>query len=297
MADAIVLVEPALPAEKRAYKISDGRRPTDPELIDLWLHGRPRNTVTAYRRDVRRMLDFIGVPIGAVRLVDLHAFADSLVGEPATRKRVLSATKSLLKFLATAGAIEYNVGAALRVPKGRDALADRILTKADTKKLLRSGRRPRDTALLRLLYEGGFRRGELASLRWVGVVAGEGCAYVTVVGKGSKTRTVRISSDTLAALNALRGEAADDAPVFTGRRGAALSESQVWRVVRGAAKRAGLTKPVSPHFLRHAHASHALDAGAPIALVRDTLGHSSVAVTDRYLHARPTESSGKYLRL
>ncbi len=290
MADAIVLVDQVAPALIRTNN-------RDAQLIELWLHGRPANTVTAYRRDVARMLAFVRKPIGDVTLFDLQQFADSLEGEPSTRKRILSATKSLLKFLGVAGLIPVNVGAALRVPKGRDALADRILTKPDTRKLLRAGRNPRDAALLRLLYEGGFRRAELVGLRWRDVVAGDGCGYVTVLGKGSKTRTVRIAGETLAALNALRGEAADNAPVFRGRGDAALSESQVYRIVRTAARRAGIKRNVSPHFMRHAHASHALDAGAPIALVRDTLGHSSVAVTDRYLHARPDQSSGKFLKI
>jgi len=65
--------------------------------------------------------------------------------------------------------------------------------------------------------------------------------------------------------------------------------------VRKAARDAGILADVSPHFLRHAHASHALDRGAPIHLVQATLGHASVATTGKYLHARPTESSGKYL--
>jgi integrase/recombinase XerD len=62
-----------------------------------------------------------------------------------------------------------------------------------------------------------------------------------------------------------------------------------------AAKRAGVVGKVSPHWMRHVHASHALDRGAPIHLVSHTLGHSSVATTGRYLHVRPTESSSKYL--
>ena len=52
---------------------------------------------------------------------------------------------------------------------------------------------------------------------------------------------------------------------------------------------------VSPHWLRHAHASHAMDRGAPVHLVKETLGHASVATTGRYLHARPTDSSSVYL--
>ncbi len=83
--------------------------------------------------------------------------------------------------------------------------------------------------------------------------------------------------------------------MFRSRRGGHLDPAQAWRIVRAAAERAGLDLPVSPHWLRHAHASHALDRGAPIHLVQATLGHASVATTGRYLHARPTDSSSRYL--
>ena len=77
--------------------------------------------------------------------------------------------------------------------------------------------------------------------------------------------------------------------------GGALDARQVRRIVAAAARRAGVEGNVSPHWLRHAHASHALDRGAAIHLVQATLGHSSVATTGKYLHARPSESSSKYL--
>ena len=65
--------------------------------------------------------------------------------------------------------------------------------------------------------------------------------------------------------------------------------------MREAAHRAGIVGNVSPHWLRHSHASHALDRGASVALVRDTLGHSSLAVTSMYTHAKPNESSALHL--
>ncbi len=83
--------------------------------------------------------------------------------------------------------------------------------------------------------------------------------------------------------------------VFVSRKGSPLSTSQALRIVRKAAVRAGIDKNVSPHRLRHCHGSHALDRGAAVHLVQATLGHGSVATTGRYLHARPTESSSKYL--
>jgi site-specific recombinase XerD len=83
--------------------------------------------------------------------------------------------------------------------------------------------------------------------------------------------------------------------VFRSARGGHLDASQVHRIVKAAAARAGLAPAVSAHWLRHAHASHALDRGAPIHLVQATLGHASVATTGRYLHARPQDSSSRYL--
>lgn len=77
--------------------------------------------------------------------------------------------------------------------------------------------------------------------------------------------------------------------------GGHLDRTQVYRIVKAAASRAGIEGNVSPHWLRHAHASHSLDRGAPLHLVQATLGHSSVATTERYLHARPNDSSAMYL--
>ena len=134
---------------------------------------------------------------------------------------------------------------------------------------------------------------------------------MTVYGKGGKTRVVLLSPATWRVLLALPGAAAvvaavrsrrtgagagdRDAPVFPSRRGGGpLDQPQAWRLVQAAAARVGLPTGkagVSPHWLRHAHATHALEHGhAPIHLVQATLGHASVATTSKYLHARPTDS-------
>jgi hypothetical protein len=93
----------------------------------------------------------------------------------------------------------------------------------------------------------------------------------------------------------LRGAAGAEEPVFPSRSGRALDRGRVRMIVRQAAKRAGVEGSVSPHWLRHSHASHALDHGAPIHLVQATLGHSSVATTSGYLHVRPGDSSARFL--
>ncbi len=94
---------------------------------------------------------------------------------------------------------------------------------------------------------------------------------------------------------AIRSEAGDAVPVFVSRTGRPLSWMQAFWIVRAAAKRVGVEKDVSLHWLRHAHASHALDTGAAVHLVQAALGHSSVTTTGRYLYARPPESGSKYL--
>ncbi len=117
-------------------------------------------------------------------------------------------------------------------------------------------------------------------------------------GKHGKTRAVLLPASVRRALAALRGEAGPDAPVFpSDRGGGCLGRTAVHRIVKSAVQRAGLPPGISAHWMRHAHASHALDRGAPVSLVQASLGHASVATTGRYLHARPGDGSARYLGL
>jgi hypothetical protein len=118
---------------------------------------------------------------------------------------------------------------------------------------------------------------------------------VTIFGKGGKTRVVLLTPAVRTELMALRGNAREDDPVFRSGKGGHLRPVQVHRLVKQAAARARIPTATSAHWLRHAHASHALDRGAPVSLVQATLGHASVATTGRYLHARPNDSSARYL--
>lgn len=101
--------------------------------------------------------------------------------------------------------------------------------------------------------------------------------------------------ETWKALQAIRGNAGADAPVFASQMGGAMVPSRVWQIVREAAQRAGIVGNVSPHWLRHSHASHSLDRGASLVTVRDTLGHSSIATTNKYLHSKRSDSSALHL--
>jgi integrase/recombinase XerD len=263
---------------------------TDDELVALWLHGKSPNTMRAYSEDLAAFRAFTGKSLRATYLSDLQRYADTLVGAPASRARRLRALKSLLSFAAKLGYLPFNVGAALRGPKVEQKLAERILSERQVFALLEAvADQPRDHAMIRLLYNGGLRVSELVTLRWRNLV--DGVANVT--GKGGKTRVVRLSRGTWDELQALRtAEATGEDWVFP------MSAVNAWKRVKRAARLAGIREvPVSPHFLRHSHGTHALRRGADLATVRDTLGHASIATTSRYLHARPEKSSGDYLAL
>jgi integrase/recombinase XerD len=269
----------------------------DEQVIALWLHGRPAHTQRAYRAEVARFRAHADKPLAAVTLGDLQSYADTLVDlAPASQSRALAALKSLFAFAHRLGFLPFDVGRAIRLPKQRNALAERILPEAAVQRMLAREENPRNRALLRLLYAGGLRVSEACRLRWRDLAEREEGGQVAVYGKGGKTRFVLLPASVWEDLVALRGDAGADAPVFRSRQGGgAVSPAQVLRVVRAAAKRAGIAVNVSPHWLRHAHASHSLDRGAPAHLVMATLGHSSLATTSRYTHARPQDSSGRYL--
>ena len=272
----------------------------DRHLIELWLHGRSEHTRRAYRSDIDRFQKFLPKPWAEVTLADLQAFANSLESlEPTSRYRCLSSLKSLLAFSHRLGYLRFDVGRVLKLPSVKQTLAERILSEADLHRMLTLEPDERNRVLLFLLYASGVRRGELAGLVWKNLqqAAGDG-GQITVFGKGGKTRSIQLPLSVWKQLQSLRGTAAPDDPVFPSRKkGEPLTESGIWRVVKQAGQRAGIENSVSPHWLRHAHASHALDRGAPIHLVQATLGHASINTTGRYLHARPKESSGKFLPL
>ena len=270
------------------------------QLLALWLHGRSRHTQRAYAASLTRFRRVIPKPLAAVTLADLQQFALTLAERaPATQHRALSALKSLFAFGHRTGHLAHDVGRVLRLPALPSRLAERILSEADVHRLLSLEAQPRNRAVLLLLYGAGLRVSELCGLRRRDLQPVGDTGQVTVFGKGGKTRAVQLPLSVWQALTRL-GELATsaDEPLFRSRtKGQALTPSGVGLLVQQAARRAGIAGAVSPHWLRHAHASHALDRGAPIHLVQATLGHASVTATGRYLHARPQDSSSHYLPL
>lgn len=289
---------------------------TDQGLINMWLHDKPTTTQVAYRRATKRFLAFVGVPLSLVTLADFQAFTDDLVAtklKVATQRRIISSIKSLLSFAHNTGYLPFNVGAMVKPPKMEDTLAERILSEPEVARMLALETNPRNHALLSLLYHAGLRISEAAGLRWRNLQQNGETGQVSVFGKGSKSRPVVLDAATWQEVQSLHKGAVPNDFVFASRTRhytrtqddgkrldvvtPGMTSTQMWRIVKAAAKRAGLKATTSPHWLRHAHASHALDNGAPISLVQATLGHSNMSTTGRYTHAKPKESSSKYLKV
>jgi len=280
---------------------------SDERLVRLWLHGKSEATREAYLSDLSKFASFTGgKPLRAVTLADVQEFADDLseLLAPASQARALDALKSLFSFGHQVGYLPFDVGRPVKLPSLRDRRAERILSADDVHSMIAHARKGRDRALIRTLYIGGLRVAEAVGLRSGDLVAREevGGGQIGIFGKGSKTRPVLVPEGLFSELSAL-APPDPDAPLFRSQKNGpdgrprAITARQAERLVKDAARRAGLknASSVSPHWLRHAHASHAMDRGAKIHLVQATLGHSDISTTGKYLHARPDESSALYL--
>lgn len=271
-------------------------------IIELWLSEKSERTKQRYGWMLNRFRQFLGKPLLEADLIDLHTYREQLEHSelaPNTQKLAISAIKSFYSFVAKAFLLPVNIGAAIKTPHGEDSMHERMLTEYEVQRMIVEEPDTRNQVLLRLLYTSGVRVSEVCGLRWKDIVARDGgTVQISVLGKRQKRRQILLSETTSTALLCLgRGQDGDYVFKSEAYHSTQLTERAVQYIVKAAAKRAEVHdwQYVSPHWLRHSHASHALQRNAPMALVRDTLGHSSIAITNRYVHARPGESSGKYL--
>lgn len=303
---------------------------TDHQLMAFWLRGKSAKTIRMYRQDAEALLAFAECPLRTITLDIIYAFLDERQHlKPASRNRTLMAIKSLYTFASRLRYVPFNLTAVVTAEKIPDRLAQRILDEDDISAMIYQEPNLRNQTLLKLLYKSGMRADEIARLCWDWFTPRKNDkVQITVLGKGASTREILIPKKLFETLLVLKGDAQETDPVFCARNGGRpkkevqlasdeqtriarkqkrraapnqpslrkpLSVRQIEVIVRKAAERVGIQKSVSPHWYRHAHASHAQDRGAPLALVRDTLGHKSIATTGRYSHARPESSSGDYL--
>jgi integrase/recombinase XerD len=262
----------------------------DAELMQLWLQGRPESTTRVYEPVAQAFMNALPQGLRGATVKDVLTYIqDHVKGEPATRARLVSTIKSLLSWAWRTGYTAVNVGKAIRCVRVPSTLHKKLLDEGQIQGLCKAAS-GRDHALVVLLYVSGLRISEACGLLGSDL---RGC-HVTVLGKGTKTRTVLIPKAVADLLQeSLRIEPGK--PLFCSRWGRRpLGVRAAREAIYKAASKVGLDD-LSPHWLRHAHATHAMDRGAPLHVVQQGLGHASVATTSKYLHVKPSVGTSQWL--
>lgn len=265
--------------------------------------GLAKNTQLAYRRDLDQAAAFLAGR-GATDWRGLTAaqageWVHSLDGEryrTASLSRKLTALRMLARFLVREKIRDDDFTALLSGPKIVRKIPG-TLSSDEVARLLAapSGGDPRalrDRALLELFYSSGLRVSELAALMLQQVDLDNG--FIRVFGKGAKERIVPVGGKALDALNSylVSGrphlvKTKTGSQFFLNSRGSALSRVMLWKLVKKHALRAGLTKNVKPHGLRHSFATHLLTGGADLRAIQEMLGHASISTTQIYTAVEP----------
>jgi site-specific recombinase XerD len=268
---------------------------SDEQLLASWLaslnspHSR-RN----FEQSVRRFLSALPNGLRHATVEQVRGALDFVTAglSPGSARQYVLRAKSLMTYAYELGYSPFNAGVTIKVRAEGErgaALAKRIITETEVALLIRAARTRRDNVLIQVAYAAGIRVSEIVGLDWSDVIPRDGMVQLNILGKGSKVRQVLLPENVS---NALLSLGMGTGPVFVSREGGRLTERSVHAMVKRLARKAGVTPSLSPHWLRHAHASHALDNDATLAEVQATLGHANVSTTSGYLHARPDSSSG-----
>jgi integrase/recombinase XerD len=262
--------------------------------------GLSRNTIEAYRRDLEKFQRYLRQRnIGQLRQVNkdtVRSFLSSLHARhlsPVSSARCLSALRGWLRFLLDQRVIDEHPACDI-APARRGTRLPKTLSEQEVAALLEVPAQTtvedrRDRVMLELLYATGLRVSELVSLELAHVNLEVG--YLRVMGKGSKQRMVPMGAPAqrllLDYVQMIRPQWLKRGPsrlLFLSRRGTSLTRQAFWKSLRARGRRAGLSKAVTPHMLRHSFATHLLTGGADLRSVQTMLGHADIATTQIYTH-------------
>ena len=258
------------------------------------------NTLDAYRRDLKKLLDYIegqeGISVYDVQLSDLQHFAAGLhdIGiHPRSQCRILSGVRSFFRFLQMDGYRDDDPSELLESPVLGEHLPE-ILSAEEVDALessidLSKWEGHRNRAIIEVLFSCGLRVSELVSLKMSDLYLDE--QYIRVFGKGSKERLVPISPKAINELHywfqyrdAMNIKPGEEDYVFLNRRGAHLTRTMILIMIKQQAAQAGIQKTISPHTLRHSFATVLLEGGADLRAIQAMLGHESIGTTEIYTH-------------
>jgi integrase/recombinase XerD len=280
--------------------MSEANQPLLDEFTDrLWLEeGLSRNTLESYRRDLAQFalwLEKSGKALLDVQQADIERYLAVRfpVSKARSISRLVASLRRLYRYLLRESRIKTDPTLQIASPKlprslpkslGEDEVVA-LLNAPDSDQLLGL----RDRAMLETLYATGLRVSELVGLKVSEVSLQEGVVRAT--GKGSKTRLVPLGEEALdwisrylgeSRLLILEGKLSDS--MFVTQRGSAMTRQAFWYLIKRYARLAGITKPMSPHVLRHAFATHLLNHGADLRVVQMLLGHADISTTQIYTH-------------
>ena len=263
--------------------------------------GLSANTVAAYSSDLNFFLEFLeGLGIDQANQVNRDHILDFLEQEKgdgcatATLGRRLVSIRVFFRWMAREKAVPGDITEVMDSPRFWKLIPE-FLSIAEVDSLLNAfkGRSPlelRNKALLELLYASGLRVSELTGLRLDGVDFQQG--VLRVLGKGSRERMVPFGKSAARGLKRYLEDARAQldpsgraVQLFVSKSGVALTRARVWVLVKEAALRAGISKNLYPHILRHSFATHLLANGADLRVIQEMLGHADIATTQIYTHA------------
>lgn len=273
-----------------------------PELnvaVEMWMVGRSQTTVSAYHYYMKDLdaaaRQHFGKSLLAVDDLELHQLFDLWRSrlKPSTLHTRTMMIRSFFGYVQQKKWRPDNPAAGLRPPKFEKTLAQRILTHEQVQALVHAADCERDRLIVKTLYLAALRVSELCNLRKRHIKP----TSLEVFGKGQRTEHIRIPEELGKALLEWSAAKSADDYLFTALSGGLhrITRVAVGQIVRRLAKRAGIAAAVSPHFLRHTHATVALQNGANLRVVQRTLRHRSIETTELYLHTMPEEGSSLVL--
>ena len=260
------------------------------------------NSVQAYLRDVNHLTDYLALSnpsqkITDIQLKDLEKFTkyiNELGMMHASQARIISGIKSFFKYCLLEEIIVIDPATLLEAPKNirklPDTLAFEEIEKIITAIDLSKPEGERNRAIFETLYSCGLRVSELVNLKISNLYMDVG--YIKVTGKGEKERLVPIGSDAIKYIgiyknlirNKIKIKLGQEDILFLNRRGSKLSRVMIFLILKELAKKAGITKNISPHTFRHSFATHLVEGGADLRAVQEMLGHESITTTEIYTH-------------
>ena len=246
------------------------------------------NTLDAYQRDLRKLLDYLEREQKDIRDVTLHDLEHFSAGlhdigiHPRSQCRILSGIRSFFRFVQLDGYRDDDPTELLESPQIGDHLPE-VLTTEEVDRLeasidLSKWEGHRNRAIIEVLFSCGLRVSELVNLKLSDLYIDE--EYVRVMGKGSKERLKNWFYDR----NLMKIKPGEEDFVFLNRRGAHLTRTMILIMIKSQAKDAGIQKTISPHTLRHSFATALLEGGADLRFIQALLGHEDIGTTEIYTH-------------